>query len=1193
MTIKQKYYSGTTTSRYLSPTDASWDSTVYQSGKPILDSELNLSSDISKEVQSLLLDKTLPSGFILKGKDLLPRFSFPLTTDPNFTVNSFVMEKVTAIVANNPITIEFTNTDLVSENTITLDNAPVNGGTAPDVKRTDFVFLEVFKSMVAPSPHGSGSVQVADPVTVLPGDVLFINGLPLTATAGVPVVDEFQIGVSAVITAGNIRDAINNPTNSFSTLVTAQLSISSTDTVLIRSVVGGTAGNYTFTTTNPAALILDPLTGNLSGGSDRPNKPSQDTIYRYGNTQSSVNVALQDNIQDPILNTESTQRVQVQYRIRKTGQVENVNFKTQNGFNNASVLAQGTQITGVPYFMFVPADGQTVKAFIEVISSPLTVGDTITINGVTLTGVAGPRTPGNDDFDVTLGSTSALATEIFNALSDGANSFITVVTPIVNLNSVELISVSGGDINLTTTSTGINTIVSSAISYGIKDSGLYIAGNGTQTSASLLGTVDGYVYAIPMCFVFRRNDASGTGGFDPLNNTNGALSYLHGGFANLHGFGAIPAGVSDRPDQKFHDVITEHDVLDLRRSVSTNGVDLKAELEKQMTMLLDGNFKTWAIDAADKNELGAGSGDVSWRYLVCNEIGRDGASGGIAPISGDTTRGDTVGNFDHIRRRFSDEAIVERVVLPILPTDDNVTEPGKYVTKAGWAVGYSGWAEGDVISLDVDSLNASGLGDWSNGTSSLVGGVVSNFFPPGTKITNVLSVELDDGDYGISVDQTVQLTQVRGIGTTHVEIQLMPDSTQVNSGISGNPTYDKVSPQSGGVDNGSQRRMFVELEITYPVGSGTTDTPDELVEPSTSVTGYFGATIENDSTQRPYDWENLPSPEFRGGKREINLEYVAGGDYTPTTGSGVLITDEVVSISDTEIVLPRRIWGDVIYTPIVEDLSTGVPVPYTLDVNVSEFGSSTRKLVLNVGTPLPSTHCLVRVQYYAQDAIPNFGGAGGGYQVATYFRSNAPQTLAVQAGVVPLPSSLTVKPLVMSRDLWTSNVSVGSVDLPYPYANPNDQIAVNGNLVGTGEFPAEWVLQAQGKISLSDFDVSSGLLNLHTLVAVDGNQEFTFTDLDKDSEFRSHYKVSDINAYRPTAFGRNLSGLMKHKVWLPMLATSTVDTVYFRKGEVLLVVFSRFAVLDNENSIIFEDVDNQSAVAIYRTSGIVLQASER
>ena len=56
---------------------------------------------------------------------------------------------------------------------------------------------------------------------VPPTSTITIGGVFLTATAGVPVVDQFQIGGSAAATATNIANAINLVTNSFSTFVTA------------------------------------------------------------------------------------------------------------------------------------------------------------------------------------------------------------------------------------------------------------------------------------------------------------------------------------------------------------------------------------------------------------------------------------------------------------------------------------------------------------------------------------------------------------------------------------------------------------------------------------------------------------------------------------------------------------------------------------------------------------------------------------------------------------------------------------------------------------------------------------------------------------------------------------------------------------------------------------------------------------
>jgi hypothetical protein len=54
-------------------------------------------------------------------------------------------------------------------------------------------------------------------------------------------------------------------------------------------------------------------------------------------------------------------------------------------------------------------------------TAPLAVGDSITIGGNPLTGVAGPRTSGANDFDASLVTAAALAREIVEAINDPAN----------------------------------------------------------------------------------------------------------------------------------------------------------------------------------------------------------------------------------------------------------------------------------------------------------------------------------------------------------------------------------------------------------------------------------------------------------------------------------------------------------------------------------------------------------------------------------------------------------------------------------------------------------------------------------------------------------------------------------------------------------------------------------------------------
>jgi len=185
--------------------------------------------------------------------------------------------------------------------------------------------------------------------------------------------------------------------------------------------------------------------------------------------------------------------------------------------------------------------------------------------------------------------------------------------------------------------------------------------------------------------------------------------------------------------------------------------------------------------------------------------------------------------------------------------------------------------------------------------------------------------------------------------------------------------------------------------------------------------------------------------------------------------------------------------------------------------------------------------------------------------------------------------------MVMSRDLWTNTTSAGSLDLAFPYSNPSDQIAVNADQqVGANPpFPGEWVLMSLAKISVGDFDAETGLLNLHQMVPVDPNSAVTFTSRAWDYEHRGHYRVSDVNAYRPTAMAQPLSGVATHKVFFPFLAQTSEDNVYFRKGEVVLVVVSRYALLDGDNVVRFTDGGTDTCAAVYRTRGLLLLSSER
>ena len=157
MAIKNKYYTASTVSRDLPTGERSFEQVVYQSGKPILDAELNHDQDIKGEVQRVISNQHLPSGFFKKqnrqDRDILDFEFINDPSDPNFVANGFWLNKVTALVAGMPIIVEYTNTDREGKNLIQLQAPTVYAGSPVTVKRTDFVFLEVWRSLAVSYTH--------------------------------------------------------------------------------------------------------------------------------------------------------------------------------------------------------------------------------------------------------------------------------------------------------------------------------------------------------------------------------------------------------------------------------------------------------------------------------------------------------------------------------------------------------------------------------------------------------------------------------------------------------------------------------------------------------------------------------------------------------------------------------------------------------------------------------------------------------------------------------------------------------------------------------------------------------------------------------------------------------------------------------------------------------------------------------
>lgn len=263
------------------------------------------------------------------------------------------------------------------------------------------------------------------------------------------------------------------------------------------------------------------------------------------------------------------------------------------------------------------------------------------------------------------------------------------------------------------------------------DIGLWIAGDTVGQNNAISGTVDGFVYSIPVCLVYRRNSND----FDFLNNGNGATT------------GAGTQTDSNRPDGYYSDQVVEDDIQDIRRSVQLADRDWNDVQDQHLHDLLDHSHRTWMMDSSTTDwYVGGTSPSVGTTILRADDLIPDGA--------GDPGSGNTIRSPDGVCRTFSDRSHIETYL-------------------ATYSTG-SAWSDGDVLQLDF--------------TPS--GQDVQKHQPSGTAITDVRSVRLNDASGSQSVPP-VSIDDVDGLGTGTVNVTLgvVPFSSTADLWIDFEVTY--------------------------------------------------------------------------------------------------------------------------------------------------------------------------------------------------------------------------------------------------------------------------------------------------------------------------------------------------------------------------------------------------------------------
>lgn len=387
-------------------------------------------------------------------------------------------------------------------------------------------------------------------------------------------------------------------------------------------------------------------------------RPSLSGIWRYGNVDSGFS-ALSDEMLDPGVGFETTQRVQLQYRIRVARNFTGLG-SYPDGFDD-TVLAQGAAGTPQAGFAFAnmrkelgdpglwrAGNGQdnalgTVDGYVYAVP----IAAVFRRNSVGW--VAGANLSGSLDRNQSATSarrfvaTVKLAADI---TADAATLPLSTVTDLpFPLSTPGTVTLQIGDEQLT-----YRTLTISATT----------SGTPTVTLVPAPGTAN-------------------------VRGTNGTI-------AEPHKANTLVRVLAGRPDGLFADQVAATDILDLRHVVSPNGFDYRSLLEANLDRLLRGELRANWKRAAP----GGGLGPVlQYQDVVSN-----------TPVP-QTTKLDRP---DNIRMVFSDAATVQSVEVLVLPSSSPSAAPPTWSPTVAVRMGALATAgvftAGDVILIDGAQLRS-------------------------------------------------------------------------------------------------------------------------------------------------------------------------------------------------------------------------------------------------------------------------------------------------------------------------------------------------------------------------------------------------------------------------------------------------------------------------------------------------------
>ena len=685
------------------------------------------------------------------------------------------------------------------------------------------------------------------------------------------------------------------------------------------------------------------------------------------------------------------------------------------------------------------------------------------------------------------------------------------------------------------------------------DQGLWLAGDGNPSNT--IGSVDGYMYALPLCAIFRRN----TTAWNRILNQNG---------------GVATPGPSTRPDGYFTDVFEDRDIVDLRTGVSPTGWNYTEVLGKNLNFLLDNNLGSdWAVNSF-------GGGGINGAVLPwADEIG---------PFPSDNA-GPLIGNFDAVRRRFSGRSILEVITVEVPAPGGTWPATGATVTIDPTALAIYPYAAQNWSSFAPSTVVISDISDaWWIG-------------PTGKKTINAVQYIDSAANVGaVPVSSIViDFGNLTGLGLTNESIFFdLVIAYPTGVGLTKTPTFD-YGTNSFSLTAGSAALALApynfsafaneafdyahrEAQIEYTTttltitqaansDSGSTAAVTAFTTPHATITGLTGMY-----------------PALVG--QQITFSGAASGTNNGTFTISAFINATSVMISNVGAVAPDANNGAISWTLVTNFFK--LPERAATLVSVSKNGGPSTPATLdttgrigNLTSTTTTSGDHLTIQYTALRAMPQ-NSTGNLEQITIYYDAPAPQA----ARQALLGSSITVVPKLVPLDLYVITTGSGSQDTGYPW--PYGYVQTGGIWPNsTNTYSGEADLSGRAEIAITEFNASTGFLRLPVFIPeVADPDQLTFQGVNTDIEGRSFFNAVPGGFYIPNAYAQDLSNASRHKNFLPMLCELSADSPLGFKGQLVLVLLIRYALFDANDSVNFnsDQTQNTTVASVFRLKGNLL-----